>query len=55
MHRTSAQISVRMAFLLLAVLVFLAERFGLEVVLGAFLAGAMVTLLDRERALPRPV
>jgi Kef-type K+ transport system membrane component KefB len=51
MHRTSAQISVRIAFLLLAVLVFFAERFGLEVVLGAFLAGAMVSLLDRERAL----
>ena len=50
MHRTSAQISVRIAFLLLAVLVFFAGRFGLEVVLGAFLAGAMVSLLDRDRA-----
>ena len=50
MHRTSAQISVRMAFLLLAVLVFFAGRFGLEVVLGAFLGGAMVSLLDRDRA-----
>jgi Kef-type K+ transport system membrane component KefB len=50
MHGTSAQISVRIAFLLLAVLVFLSEEFGLEVVLGAFLAGAMVSLLDRDRA-----
>ena len=50
MHRTSAQISVRIAFLLLAVLVFFAGRFGLEVVLGAFLGGAMVSLLDRDRA-----
>jgi Kef-type K+ transport system membrane component KefB len=50
MHRTSAQISVRISFLLLAVLVFFAGRFGLEVVLGAFLAGAMVSLLDRGRA-----
>ena len=50
MHGTSAQISVRIAFLLLAVLVFMSEEFGLEVVMGAFLAGAMVSLLDRERA-----
>jgi Kef-type K+ transport system membrane component KefB len=41
---------VRIAFLLLAVLVYMSERFGLEVVLGAFLAGAMVSLLDREKA-----
>ena len=53
MHRTSAQISVRIAFLLLVVLVFFAGRFGLEVVLGAFLAGAMVSLLDRERAVTK--
>jgi Kef-type K+ transport system membrane component KefB len=50
MHRTSAQISVRLAFLLLAVLVYMSSEFGLEVVLGAFLAGAMVSLLDREKA-----
>lgn len=50
LHRTSAQISVRIAFLLLAVLVYLSSEFGLEVVLGAFLAGAMVSLLDREDA-----
>ena len=40
---------MRIAFLLLAVLVYMSEEFGLEVVLGAFLAGAMVSLLDRER------
>ena len=39
---------MRIAFLLLAVLVYMSEEFGLEVVLGAFLAGAMVSLLDRE-------
>jgi Kef-type K+ transport system membrane component KefB len=50
LHRTSAQISVRIAFLLLAVLVYLSEEFGLEVVMGAFLAGAMVSLLDPENA-----
>jgi Kef-type K+ transport system membrane component KefB len=49
LQRTSAQIGVRIAFLLLVVLVYMAEEFGLEVVLGAFLAGAMVSLLDRER------
>jgi Kef-type K+ transport system membrane component KefB len=53
MQRTSAQISVRIAFLLLAVLVFFAGRFGLEVVLGAFLGGAMVSLLDRDRAVAK--
>ena len=31
-------------------LVYMSEKFGLEVVLGAFLAGAMVSLLDREGA-----
>ncbi|MEA2332449.1 MAG: hypothetical protein QOH58_2587 [Thermoleophilaceae bacterium] len=50
MHRTSAQIAVRIAFLLLVVLVYMSEEFGLEVVLGGFLAGAMVSLLDREHA-----
>jgi Kef-type K+ transport system membrane component KefB len=50
LHRTSAQISVRIAFLLLVLLVYMSEEFGLEVVLGAFLAGAMVSLLDRENA-----
>jgi Kef-type K+ transport system membrane component KefB len=53
MHRTSAQISVRIAFVLLAVLVFFAGRFGLEVVLGAFMAGAMVSLLDRDKAVAK--
>ena len=48
LQRSSAQISVRIAFLLLVVLVYMSEEFGLEVVLGAFLAGAMVSLLDRE-------
>jgi Kef-type K+ transport system membrane component KefB len=34
----------------LAGLVLMAEEFRLEVVLGAFLAGAMVSFLDRDRA-----
>jgi Kef-type K+ transport system membrane component KefB len=53
LHETSAQIGVRIAFLLLVGLVLAAQEFGLEVVLGAFLAGAMVSLLDRENALDR--
>jgi Kef-type K+ transport system membrane component KefB len=50
LQRTSAQITVRIAFLLLALLVYVSNEFGLEVVMGAFLAGAMVSLLDRQDA-----
>ena len=45
---TSAQIRVRGAFLLLALLVVFASRFGLEAILGAFFAGATLTLVDRD-------
>jgi Kef-type K+ transport system membrane component KefB len=51
---TTAQIRVRGAFLLLAVFAFLAERLGLEVILGAFLAGAALKLLDRDQGLTHP-
>ena len=51
---TTAQIRVRGAFLLLAVFAFLAERLGLEVILGAFLAGAALKLLDRDEAMTHP-
>lgn len=48
----TAQIKVRLAFTILLIFVVLAEVVGTEVVLGAFLAGAMVSLLstpsDRE-------
>jgi Kef-type K+ transport system membrane component KefB len=50
MQETTAQMGVRIAFVLLITLVFLADEFGLEVVLGAFLAGAMVSFLDRDDA-----
>ena len=53
MQETTAQMGVRIAFVLLITLVLLADEFGLEVVLGAFLAGAMVSLLDREGAVER--
>jgi Kef-type K+ transport system membrane component KefB len=48
MQDTSAQIRVRGAFLLLIGLVVSAQLFGLEVILGAFFAGAMLKLLDRD-------
>lgn len=46
---TTAQIRVRGAFLLLVGFVALAESLGLEVILGAFLAGAVLTLVDRDQ------
>ncbi len=51
---TTAQIRVRGAFLLLVGLVAAAETLGLEVILGAFLAGAILTLVDRDRELTHP-
>ncbi len=45
---TTAEIRVRAAVLLLIGFVVLAERFGLESILGAFLAGAVVGLLDAD-------
>ena len=45
---SSAQIRVRGAFLLLIGLVVIAQSFGLEVILGAFFAGAVLRLLDRD-------
>ena len=51
---TTAQIRVRGAFLLLIGLVALAEELGLEVILGAFLAGSVLTLVDRDRAMTHP-
>ncbi|MBW8750048.1 MAG: cation:proton antiporter [Propionibacteriales bacterium] len=44
---TTAEIRVRAAMVLLLAFVVLAERFGLESILGAFMAGAVVGLLDR--------
>jgi len=44
---TTAEIRVRAAMLLLLAFVVLAEEFGLESILGAFMAGAVVGLLDR--------
>jgi Kef-type K+ transport system membrane component KefB len=51
---TTAQIRVRGGALLLVSLVAVAERFGLETILGAFVAGVILTLLDREASLTHP-
>jgi Kef-type K+ transport system membrane component KefB len=48
---TTAEIRVRGAFLLLVLFVVLASRFGLEAILGAFLAGATLKLVDRDEAM----
>ena len=45
---TTAQIRVRGAFVLLAIFVALAQRLGLEVILGAFIAGVVLGLVDRD-------
>lgn len=45
---TTAQIRVRGAVLLLVLLVAAASQFGLEAVLGAFLAGCILKVTDRD-------
>jgi Kef-type K+ transport system membrane component KefB len=51
---TTAQIRVRGAFLLLIAFVAMARRLGLEVVFGAFTAGAILKLVDRDEMLTHP-
>jgi Kef-type K+ transport system membrane component KefB len=45
---TTAEIRVRIAVLLLIGFVALAERLGLETILGAFIAGALLSLVDKD-------
>jgi len=51
---TTAQIRVRGAFLLLTGFVVLASLFGLEVILGAFLGGVILRLIDADRRMTHP-
>jgi Kef-type K+ transport system membrane component KefB len=51
---SSAQIRVRGAVVLMIAFVALAEGLGLEVILGSFAAGALLSLLDRDRRLTHP-
>jgi Kef-type K+ transport system membrane component KefB len=52
---TTAQIRVRGAVVLLIGFAALAETLGLEVILGAFAAGAILTLLDRDERMTHPL
>src|SRR5258705_11364168 len=45
---STAQIRIRGAFLLLVTFAALAVRLGLEVILGAFVAGALLAVLDPD-------
>jgi Kef-type K+ transport system membrane component KefB len=51
---TTAQIRVRGAFVLLLGFAALAEGLGLETILGAFAAGALLSLIDRDEAMTHP-
>jgi Kef-type K+ transport system membrane component KefB len=51
---TTAEIRIRASFLLLALFVVLAERLGVEAILGAFLAGAVIKLVDRDQSMTHP-
>jgi Kef-type K+ transport system membrane component KefB len=52
---TTAQIRVRAAVVLLIGFAALAEQFGLEAILGAFAAGAVLTLVDQDRQMTHPL
>jgi len=51
---TTAQIRVRGAVVLLLAFVALAARFGLETILGAFLAGVVLGIVDRDPMMNHP-
>jgi Kef-type K+ transport system membrane component KefB len=51
---TTAQIRVRGAFLLMVAFAALADKLGLEVILGTFAAGAILTLVDRDQMMTHP-
>jgi Kef-type K+ transport system membrane component KefB len=51
---TTAQIRVRAALVLFVGFAALAETLGLEVILGAFIAGAIISLVDRDEVMTHP-
>src|SRR5262249_36277143 len=51
---TSAQLRVRGAFLLLVAFATLASQLGLETILGAFIAGVILRLVDQDRFCTHP-
>jgi Kef-type K+ transport system membrane component KefB len=52
---TTAQIRIRGAVVLLIGFAALARKFGLEAILGAFAAGAVLTLVDQDRHMTHPL
>jgi Kef-type K+ transport system membrane component KefB len=52
---TTAQIRVRAAVVLMIGFAALADQFGLEAILGAFAAGAVLTLVDQDREVTHPI
>src|ERR687898_546628 len=51
---TTAEIRIRIAVLILVAFVALAEQLGLETILGAFLAGAILNMVDRDAMSTHP-
>jgi Kef-type K+ transport system membrane component KefB len=51
---TTAQIRVRAAIVLLVGFAALSESLGLEAILGAFIAGAIISLADRDEVMTHP-
>jgi Kef-type K+ transport system membrane component KefB len=54
LQNTTAQIRVRGAVVLLVGFAAAAETLGLEVILGTFMAGALLKLIDRDEAMTHP-
>ena len=52
---TTAQIRVRGAMFLLMLLILAAQEFGLATILGAFVAGAIVSVVDRDGVRTHPL
>src|ERR671933_1454664 len=51
---TTAQIRVRAALVLFVGFAALAHQLGLEVILGTFIAGAIIALVDHDRVMTHP-
>jgi Kef-type K+ transport system membrane component KefB len=51
---TTAQIRVRAALVLFVGFAALAKTLGLEVILGTFIAGAIISLVDRDQVMTHP-
>jgi Kef-type K+ transport system membrane component KefB len=54
LQNTTAQIRVRAAMVLLVGFAAAAQALGLEVILGTFIAGALLALVDRDEAMNHP-